>query len=52
MQNFKKANLGIEAYDITIEDLRQYFDERAKRTLKDKRVSILIKDYVNIKNSM
>ena len=50
--DFKKANPGFEAPDITIEDIRQYLDERAKKPYKDKRVSRLIEDYVNIKNSM
>merc|ERR1712105_566163 len=35
----KKANPGIEGDDITIEDLRQYLDERAKKPYTDKRVS-------------
>ena len=48
----KKANPDIERDDITIEDLRQYLDERAKKPLKDKRVSRLIDDFVNIKNIM
>ena len=52
MKGVRKANPDIEARDITIEDLRQYFDERAKIPYKDKRTSILIEDYLNIKNSM
>ena len=48
----KMLNPGIERDDITIEDLRQYLDERAKIPYKDKRVSTLIKDFKNIKNSM
>ena len=52
MSGVKKANPDIEARDITIEDLRQYSDERAKIPYKDKHFSTLIEDYVNIKNSM
>ena len=48
----KRVNPGIERDDITIEDLRQYLDERAQKPYIVKRVSRLIEDYVNIKNSM
>ena len=50
--DFKKANPGFEAPDITIEDIRQYLDERAKNPKIHKRVRRIIEDYENIKNSM
>ena len=48
----KKANPGIEVHDITIEDVRQFLDEKGKKPIIDKRIRRLIEDYVNIKNSM
>ena len=51
VSDVKKANPGIER-DITIEDLRQYSDERGRKPRIDKSVRSLIETYENIKNSM
>ena len=48
----KKANPGSTEHDITIEDLRQYSDERGKKPRIDKSVRGLIETYENIKNSI
>ena len=48
----KKANPGVEVHDITIEDVRQFLDEKGRKPIMDKRVKKLIEDYVNIQNSM
>ena len=47
-----EANPGIKRDDITIEDVHQYLDERARKPRIDKRVRKLIEDFENIQNSM
>ena len=50
--NFKRASPGIEVREITIEDLRQYLEERGSNPRVDKSVRGLIEIYENINNSM
>ena len=54
--DFKKANPNIEVHDITIEDLRQYLDERARNPDTDYHISKPLEDYIlyniNVTNSI
>ena len=52
VSHVKRANPGIERDNITIEDVRQFLDEKGKKPFIDKHVRRLIEDYVNFKNSM